>query len=202
MTTITEDELRTLYVEQGLSQQETADRLGFGSRMPVRNALDEYDIETHSKGGNSRDAPWTDPETLRELYHDEKMCLSEVADELGCTAMNIQRWMDKLDIERRDPTHVRTVPSFDLSVAGYERWQHKVGDDHYRVSVHRLAAVAWFGLDAVVDKDIHHGAGPEESTTPWDNREENLIPLTKREHRKAHGGSKPPFPNKMTQPNQ
>lgn len=46
-----------------------------------------------------------------------------------------------------------------------------------QVLVHRLSAVAWFGFDAVVDKDIHHRI-----PIPWLNIECNLLPLPRTEH--------------------
>jgi hypothetical protein len=49
------------------------------------------------------------------------------------------------------------------------------------VKIHRLAAVAWFGYEAVVGKDVHHVSG-----IPWDNREDNLEPLDPSEHRRRH----------------
>lgn len=49
------------------------------------------------------------------------------------------------------------------------------------VAVHRLASVAWFGLEAVAGNDIHHKNG-----IPWDNREENVEPLDHAEHTSLH----------------
>jgi len=47
--------------------------------------------------------------------------------------------------------------------------------------VHRLAAVAWFGFDAVKNKHVHHKNG-----IPWDNRECNLEPISPEEHNTIH----------------
>lgn len=43
-----------------------------------------------------RDETW-----LREMYHERGMSLNDIARELGCTNMTVQRNMVKLDIERR-----------------------------------------------------------------------------------------------------
>ena len=66
--------------------------------------------------------------------------------------------------------------------SGYERWQDKCKASlDAIVRVHRLAAVAWFGFDAVADKHVHHKNG-----LSWDNREDNLELLTPTEHAETH----------------
>lgn len=45
------------------------------------------------------------------------------------------------------------------------------------VPIHRLAAVAWFGYDTVVGKDVHHRV-----PIPWLNVESNLTPVPSPEH--------------------
>lgn len=50
-----------------------------------------------------------------------------------------------------------------------------INTDH--VAIHRLASVAWFGFDAVVDRDVHHRI-----SIPWLNVESNLVPLPPEEH--------------------
>jgi len=64
---------------------------------------------------------------------------------------------------------------------GYERWQHDWDGERFRFPVHRLAAIAWFGIDAVKGKDIHHVNG-----IPWDTREDNLEVLSVAEHNATH----------------
>lgn len=50
-------------------------------------------------------------------------------------------------------------------------------NDGVEVAHHRLLAVAWFGVDEVDNKVVHHVNG-----IPWDNREGNLELLTSEEH--------------------
>jgi len=177
--TISKEQLQRLYVEEGLSQKETAERLGYESRQPVRTALEKYDIESRSNGGRPRDTPWKDEEKLRELYHDQRLSIREIAEQFkNCTPMAVQHQMEKLNIERRDPTHQRKrSASYIQHEDGYEAWKA----DNKTVFVHRLAAVAWFSLEAIENKSIHH-----ESEIPWDNRESNVKPLTRAEHRRVH----------------
>jgi len=117
---------------------------------------------------------------LRELYWDEGLNIKEVSDRLDCDKDTVHRWMKKHDIERETasqdkPVHYRTKED------GYETWRHSTNGKQYVVRVHRLASVAWYGYDAVVDKDIHH-----ENHIPWDNREFNITPLDPQDHRKYH----------------
>lgn len=60
---------------------------------------------------------------------------------------------------------------------GYEEIRHW----QQRIYVHRLAAIAWFGFDAVDGHHVHH-----KNRIPWDNREENLEVMTESEHRSHH----------------
>jgi len=46
-----------------------------------------------------------------------------------------------------------------------------------KVTIHRLTAVAWYGMDAIDEKDIHHRI-----PIPWLNIESNIIPLPSIEH--------------------
>jgi len=56
-----------------------------------------------------------------------------------------------------------------------------IGHRDYCIPVHRLAAIAWYGFDAVDGNHVHHKNGVR-----WDNREENLEPLSMTEHRRHH----------------
>ena len=135
--------------------------------------------------------PWHDPETLREQYVGQGKSMAEVADTLGCTAPTVNKWLDRHGIETRDPAHERdysgaSSPRFvdyaryENNSNGYEVWRSRA-DNRACVLVHRLAAVAWFGYEAVVGSEVHHTNGVK-----WDNREENLELLDASEHRRRH----------------
>ena len=47
---------------------------------------------------------WKDADLLHDLYHDEELDQSEIADKLGTTARTISYWMDKLEV---DTTHTQ-----------------------------------------------------------------------------------------------
>ena len=48
--------------------------------------------------------PWKDAKILHDLYHEEDLNQSEIADKLGTTASTISYWMDKLEV---DTTHTQ-----------------------------------------------------------------------------------------------
>ena len=130
----------------------------------------------------------TDKDTLRELYHGRGLTTQEVADMSKVSETQIRYWMDKFGIERRDvgpekgSQHVNYA-HFGTTANGYESWatwDYEKGELD-RVKVHRLLAVAEYGYEAVVDKDIHHRNGVK-----WDNRPENVEPLTRSEHMSLH----------------
>lgn len=50
----------------------------------------------------SNEPAYRDAETLRELYYEKEMSLSEIADHLDCGQTTVADWMDRHDIERRD----------------------------------------------------------------------------------------------------
>jgi len=124
---------------------------------------------------------YRDADRLRELYWDEGMSLSEVADTLSCSTSSIRKWMKHHDIPRRDGKD-KYPPRFHTHVSGYERWRHKTGGKRHSVRVHRLLAVAKYGFDPVKDMDVHHKNGVK-----WDNRIENIELMDSVEHGKLHG---------------
>jgi hypothetical protein len=65
--------------------------------------------------------------------------------------------------------------------SGHVRIRDQHEGDRDQVYLHRLIAVAEYGIGEVAEKDIHHKSG-----IPWDNRPDNLIPMTRSEHSKLH----------------
>lgn len=134
---------------------------------------------------------YKDREWLEAKYWDERLSAADIAEEAGCSDETVLRYMREFDIPRRGMSeavsigkrreHGETVP-LRTHERGYEYWRGKhKGEDMGRVSVHRLAAVAWFGLDAVEGRVIHH-----KNNIPFDNREENLEPMEWGEHMSHH----------------
>lgn len=168
-------ELANLRGEQGLTELEIAEELNC-KRSKVRYWLKRYDIQHPLKQ--------LTPEILRRLYWEDGMKISEIADEFSISEEPIRRRMEDYNIERRSSADYKWVnrASFGHDTRGYERWTATNGKyEKDRFRVHRLAAVAWFGVDKVAGSVVHHKNG-----ITWDNREENLEVMSASDHAKLH----------------
>lgn len=187
-----EETLRTEYIEKGKSRREIAEQWGC-SADTIRYWKEKFGIESRDIGGVEKDSPWRDKETLEELYVEKGLSFNEVADELGCAAYTIQRWMDKNDIDSRqapqDPTHppyhgFKESPNGGIGQV-YEVVSTDIAGEKHSAFVHRLIAVAHGILEpedfASENIHIHHKSGHG-----LDNRPENLERLTESEHASEH----------------
>ena len=131
--------------------------------------------------------PWQDEAILRDLYIERGWSTYTIAKELGCNQSTVWKWLDKNEIERRDRIEASraadsgTPVRFETYSRGYERWDYQDNDDRRVVRVHRLLAVAEYGIDAVAGMDVHHRNG-----IPWDNRPSNIELLEHGEHTSLH----------------
>ncbi len=48
-------------------------------------------------------APWKDPETLREMRLEDRMSLKEIGDEFGVTKATVHRWVTKFGLDKEPP---------------------------------------------------------------------------------------------------
>jgi len=126
--------------------------------------------------------PWESKEKLQTEYVENGKSAEQLGDEWECDPSTVTNWLKKHGITVRDNSDYTQGYASYTFTNGYERWREYAGEDRYKsVSVHRLAAVAWFGLDAVVGKHVHH-----ENGVKWDNREANLSVLEPSEHARQH----------------
>lgn len=127
---------------------------------------------------------YRDKEWLETEYIENRRSFSEISDQLGVTHETVRTWAHRHDLDIRPRGRRRSVQAKVRTneQAGYERIQVRTTDGTPTfLAVHRLAAVAWFGYDAVAGEQIHH-----KNNIPWDNREENLEPMTRSEHWQHH----------------
>jgi len=138
---------------------------------------------------------YTDAETLRRLYWEKGLSTREIAEMTEVTSGGVQSQMDKHGIETRSLSESKRQnhAGFRTSVNGYERWRDTTFEEWMKV--HRLVAVAEYGFEAVADKHVHH-----ENSIPWDNRPENLTPLTPAEHINEHHAGGRSENAKLTEP--
>lgn len=127
---------------------------------------------------------YKDEDTLKRMYHDERMSMGQMADELACSKQTISNWMDKFGIERRSLSEARQTlyATHIFDERGYERVVS--GDDSVRV--HRLIPIA-HGADPYEifeGANVHHKNG-----CPLDNRPSNLEVMEHGKHRSLHEGT-------------
>lgn len=165
--------LRRKYWGEGLSIGEIADEESV-SPSTIHRWMKKLGVDRHDPP-NDLDGPHRDEEWLRERYS-AGMSAREMAAEANVGHGTILNWMERHEIDRRTPCAERP-PWYGTNPLGYEEIVHEYG----RFLVHRLAAVAWFGWESVVDRDVHH-----KNQCSWDNRESNLELLTRSEHMRRH----------------
>jgi transposase-like protein len=133
-------------------------------------------------------AKYKDEDWLREQYIKKGKSQNEIARELDVNSGTINYWADKFDIESRDRVgEVRRkrgvdYANFYTNDKGHELWKAsdaRGGDDV--MYVHRLLAIAEYGLNAVAENHVHH-----ENGVPWDNRPDNIEPMNPEEHHRHH----------------
>jgi IS30 family transposase len=189
--------LRKLYHDEFLTIGEVADVLDV-SHDTIRRYMVKFGIER--RGPRERKvahAKLLDEEWLREKYHGEGMSITDISEELGVSRMPISRALDRHDIEAH-PDDYRSWnlhPSFMIKPDGYyvaysTRRDENGDKKQNRIRIHRLVAVAEYGVDAVAGNVVHHKNG-----VPWDNRPENLEVMSKEDHVRHHfnerGGLQP-----------
>lgn len=146
-----------------------------------RQFASERGVKVHKTATHNNDKPYTDEETLRELYWGEGLSMDKVGERLGADKDRIDYWMGVHGIETRRSYADQQFASLRVE-EGYPLWREYHDGEYNRVLVHRLLAVAEFGFDAVVGKDVHHKNGIR-----FDNRPDNIEPLDPSEHRRLHG---------------
>jgi len=137
--------------------------------------------------GNGHDEPYKNREKLRELYVEEDLSSHDIADRLDTDQATIQNWITEFGIETDSQNEgmIKKVrkkpPKMDSVERGYERVKTTVSGETVQVYIHRLTAVAEYGIEAVKGKDVHH-----KNEIKWDNRAENLQLFEPSEHRSTH----------------
>jgi len=133
--------------------------------------------------------PWKDPEILHQLYREELMSQTEIAEKLGCSQSTLSYWLRKLNIHESENQvlYERMRRSGDISMKttsqGYIRAEQQYRGEHDFFSMHRLLAVAKYGFDAVArdGAHVHH-----KNHIPWDNRPANIQLLPAERHSAMH----------------
>lgn len=120
---------------------------------------------------------WDTAEQLEHMYWGKQMTLSEIAETAGVSITTVHRRMKDRKIPTRGPGPWTTHSTFRTSTTGTE----EASGSHRSVDIHRLVMVAEYGIDAVINRDVHH-----HTKIPFDNRPENLQLLSHSEHTTLH----------------
>ncbi|UPM45316.1 HNH endonuclease [Halocatena salina] len=122
--------------------------------------------------------PYRDRMLLYDLYETQEKTIPDIAEELDCSETTVRNYLRRFGIldPLDSPAYYTTRPD------GYDCWLV----DGHTILVHRLVAVAEYGIDAVAEAVVHH-----KNTHKWDNRPENLLPCDSRaRHRREHSRPK------------
>lgn len=153
--------------------EDTPDRASGRPESMHKDESGEYSFDVEK--------PWWDYDIMHHLYIEEKKSIKEIAEIVGCSFSHVQSCLKDLGIPARSKSEglLARYPGVRLTFGnkGHERWTHL----SKTIEVHRLAAVACFGKDAVIGKEVHHKNG-----IGWDTREDNLELLTKSEHKSQY----------------
>jgi len=131
------------------------------------------------------DLSYRDGDVLQELYVEQGLKSREIAEMFDVDDTTIRKWMKRNGIEGRQgcpKDYYLNIPVYvSTHTDGYEYAQTQIGGEKEHVYLHRLLAVAEYGIEAVKDKHVHH-----ENKIPWDNRPENIQVLPAGDHIRLH----------------
>ena len=120
---------------------------------------------------------YRDEEWLRDKIRNDGLYDREIASICDVSQSTISTWRRKFDI----PTARSLEPIRTCDINGYVGWSPKVNGNSYTVYVHRLLAVAEYGVEAVANNHVHH-----KNEIRWDNRPENIGLKSPRKHADHH----------------
>jgi predicted DNA-binding protein YlxM (UPF0122 family) len=168
-------ELHRLYVKESLTQAEIGE-LFDTTRDKVRNQLVVNGVFRPKQLKMSK-------AELKKLYHERDMSQKEIAERKSISTSSVYRHINHFDLKKKRSQWLAesdkyTVP-YRTNTRGYEVWSMPGSAGQY--SVHRLLAIAEYGIDAVKNKHVHH-----KNSIKWDNRPKNIELKSPTEHGHEH----------------
>lgn len=184
--------MRELYENRGLTYQEIADAVGC-SQSGVYGWLLRHGLHEKVKDVDIPDIPdeepYKDATLMEELYIEKNLGTNVMSALLECANATVLKYLREHDIRVRtqsegvrngygstDPVVFYTHPD-----KGTECWAHSYESNPSFVYVHRLVAIAEYGVERVVENNVHHI-----NEIRWDNRPENLTLMSRGEHTSHH----------------
>lgn len=180
--------LRREYVENRRTLVDIADECDV-SDQTIRRWLENHGIDRRdrSEAQISEREKFHDEQWLREQYLDNRRSMRDIAEECGVTPSGVKKWIDKFDIEAREPAeHMRYTPvSHGWTPRGYEYVRSKYDYEDSGCFVHQLVAIAEGADPHKVFSNgryhVHH-----ENSVKWDNRHSNLVLQSAKTHSVLH----------------
>ena len=126
--------------------------------------------------------PWRDESILREKYREEGMTMEELADLWDVSTSTLSKWINRFGIRTggRGAGDPYKVP-IHITEHGYVRVQEESLGTVDRFQLHRLVAVAEYGIEEVAENHVHH-----KNNIKWDNRPSNLEIIDPEKHGRIH----------------
>lgn len=140
-----------------------------------KQGLGQHQSATHESSDEYKNR-----QTLEELYVERGLTSREIATKFDISKSTVLDWLNRHDIPTRPSTHDKP-PNFRTNPLGYEEVRSGCDGQRDSVLIHRLVAVAEFGVDAVAGVDVHHV-----NDIQWDNRPDNLSLMSRSEHVSHH----------------
>jgi len=163
-----EDLMKYLYQFQDMSIKQMSELLDCKAGT-VSKWLQKHGIRKRQTDGINE-------ERLEKLYS-QGLSYNEIGRRLGYSGSKISYWVDKLGLERSEESD----PVKYQLAKGYPSWIIEQDGKKKKIRVHRLAAVAKFGIEEVENRSVHHKNG-----VSWDSSLSNLELMTNAAHAKHH----------------
>lgn len=122
-------------------------------------------------------ADYKDKDWLYKQYVENGLTQEEMAEKADCSQHTISRWLRKYGIDTRNISDYSRHVNPTWHPKGYIEFRDQSGGRDDRFYHHRLLAVAKYGFDEVVGKDVHHKNG-----IGWANWTDNVELLEPGEH--------------------
>lgn len=126
---------------------------------------------------------WVSPERLEDLYYNQLISLRKIGEKFGVGKKQVAKAMEKHGFESMSQTErgMRQCLKIQIKPSGYYYFRDGMGERTDQLLVHRLVAVAEYGVDALEGMYVHH-----KNEFKLDNRPENLELMTPSEHMNHH----------------
>lgn len=174
MTQSTLDDFESSGVQCPVCKASFNSNKGFGPHFRAAHP------DKHAATERVRDAYGGDPkDALIEWHHERGLTTREIEDRFNIPRDGLREVFKRCNVR----TLGGEVPytSYRTTHRGYEAWRCMIDGSQRTMKVHRLLAVAEFGIEAVKDMEVHH-----ENGISWDNRPENIDIVEPGKHQRIH----------------